>query len=125
MVDGRALPPLMTTPSLYNAHVVRCPREIFESSFPLPCFAPSTPFRRTRFHTSPTPPPPVILHQVVASSARNLFTKISWRRMTAAERSASEGRLGDEAAALAGMPGGGGGGGGEGGAPTTDATRWP
>ncbi len=80
---------------------------------------PSTPFRRTRLRTSPqllpAPTPAVALHQVVASSARNLFTKISWRRMTAAERSASEGRLGDEAAALAGNPG----------APTTDATRWP
>ncbi|CAM9122345.1 unnamed protein product [Ectocarpus sp. 8 AP-2014] len=48
-----------------------------------------------------------VVIRVVASSARSLFTKISWRRMSSAERSASEGRLKDEAA-LAGLPDGGG-----------------
>lgn len=53
------------------------------------------------------PPTQMQTKKVVASSARSLFTKISWRRMSSAERSASEGRLKDEAA-LAGLPDGGG-----------------
>ncbi|CAN0374798.1 unnamed protein product [Pylaiella littoralis] len=48
-----------------------------------------------------------VVVKVVTSSSRNLFTKISWRRMSAAEKSAREGRLKDETA-LAGLPDGGG-----------------
>eukprot|EP00903_Cladosiphon_okamuranus_P006750 g6585.t1 len=49
----------------------------------------------------------LVFVRVLTSSSRNLFTKISWRRMSAKEKSAVEGRLGDEAA-LAGPPGGAG-----------------
>eukprot|EP00752_Nemacystus_decipiens_P004584 g4184.t1 len=71
----------------------------------------------------------LVFVRVMTSSSRNLFTKISWRRMSAAEKSAVEGRLGDEAA-LAAPPGGGvggsvaSGGDGSGGSTPAGATRW-
>lgn len=43
----------------------------------------------------------VPLRQIISSAPRNLFTKISWRRMTEAEKSARASRLRDEEALVA------------------------
>lgn len=52
---------------------------------------------------------PSSLGQIISSTPRNLFTKISWRRMTEVEESARAARLRDEEALVA-IPDLGGGG---------------